>query len=238
MTYELKRRIQIVLAAAIVIAAGRAAYIFYQRHQENIAEKKKNAPVALNADYYVTPKKLYPYDLKSARELMKQPVWVKVGYGNVCYPYNPASHHADFSHEAGTLLPIERLEITDVVLDTSPKAPGAQQVMAAFKRDGRYYAFSIGSVEGGDYHIYSDEMLFIEDPHVLYKHWPEPVWNAIDQHQVIQGMNELQASFAVGVGYPEGSAPMGDRTLKYPNGGNPLVVTFVSDKATQISNGS
>jgi hypothetical protein len=78
-------------------------------------------------------------------------------------------------------------------------------------------------------------MLFIQDPHELYNHWPSDVWSAIDQHQVKPGMSELQADFAVGIGIPESSSgESGNRTLNYPNGGNPLSVTYRDDKATLI----
>ncbi len=238
MTAELRQRLQILLALAVVVAGARVAYIFYERHESDAELAKKNRPLELDPDYYVIPKKLHPYDLKSARELTKQPVWAKVGYAYTCYPYNKASRTVDFSRESGRVLPIEQLQIKDVILATSPRAPGAKQVMVVFDKDDRSNAFSIGSFENGDYHIYSDEMLFIEDPHQLYRHWPPQIWDAIDKHQVIAGMNELQTDFAIGIGYPEGSAPMGNRTIKYPNGGSPLVVTFENDRATHISSGS
>ena len=73
---ESKQKIQLVLAIAIAVAAVRAGYIVYQRHSGKTKEaQKKELP--LNPDYYVSPKKLYPFDLKSARQLMNQPVWVK-----------------------------------------------------------------------------------------------------------------------------------------------------------------
>lgn len=195
-------------------------------------------PPPLNADYYVTPKKLYPYDLKSARQLTQQPVWVKVGYGYVYYPYNTARHRVDFSHEAGKLLPIEKLQIKDVIGEAAPQAAGERQVMAVFEKDGKAYAFPIGSEKGGEYKFYSDDMLFIQDPHELYNHWPSDVWNAIDQHQVKPGMSELQADFAVGIGIPEGSGgEAGNRTVNYPNGGNPLSVTYRDDKAVNVKPG-
>jgi hypothetical protein len=58
----LKRKIQVALVAAIAVAAARAGYIVYQRHVTKIEEARKQAP-PLNPDYYVIPKKLYPYDL-------------------------------------------------------------------------------------------------------------------------------------------------------------------------------
>ena len=229
---ELRKKIQIFLAAAILIAGARTAYIVYQRHQERKEAEQPKPQPPLNADYYVYPKKLHPHDLKSARELTQQPVWVQVGYGNTYYPYNPARHKADFAHEAGTLGPIQKLQITDVVEDFSPKEPGEKQVLALFKLDGKPYAVPIGVEKGGDYQIYSDQIFFIQDPHDLYNHWPPDIWNAIDKHEVRPGMNEIQADFAIGIGVPEGSGST--RVLKYPNGGKPLVITYRDGKATDI----
>ena len=109
MESESRKKLQIFMAAAIVIAGGRAAYIVYDRYQERKADEKPKQEVALKADYYITPKKLHPYDLKSARQLTAQPVWVKVGYQLTYYPYDRERHKADFGHEAGTLLqPVAR----------------------------------------------------------------------------------------------------------------------------------
>jgi hypothetical protein len=233
---ELKQRIQLVMVVAILVSGVRLAYILYERHESRIEQAKKPPP--LNPDYYVTPKKLYPYDLKSAHQLTQQPVWVKVGYAYTCYPYDTARHRADFAHEAGKLLPIEQLQIKDVISDNAPQSPGERQIMAVFEKDGKTYAFSIGSIKGTDYKFYSDDMLFIQDPHELYKHWPADVWDAIDKHQVKAGMSELQADFAVGLGIPERSGEPGDRTVNYPNGGNPLSVTYRDDKAVVIKPGA
>jgi hypothetical protein len=239
MTAEAKTRIQMVLAFAIVAAGGRTAYIFYQRHQSAAEEAAKQAAKSapLNPDYYVVPKKLYPYDLKSARQLTQQPVWVKEGYRYTYFPFSPASRAADFRHAAGTLLPIQRLQISDVVIGVSPEAPGVRQVLAVFDQEGKSYAFSIGVEQNGDYKIYSDEMLFIQDPHELYQHWPPEVWTAIANHEVRSGMNELQADFAVGMGIPQSSADSSIKTVRYPNGGKGLTVTYRNGKASEITPG-
>ena len=105
---ELKQRIQLVLVVAILVSGTRLAYILYERHQSNVEQARKQPP-PLNPDYYVTPKKLYLYDLESARELAGQTVWAKVGYAYTFYPYDPVLHHADFSREGGKLLPLEKL---------------------------------------------------------------------------------------------------------------------------------
>ena len=234
---ELKQRIQLVLIVALLVSGTRLAFVLYQRHESAIEQAKKSAPPPLNPDYYVTPKKLYPYDLKSARQLTEQPVWVKVGYGYTDYPYDPVRHHVDFSKEAGKLLPLEKLQIKDVISEVAPQSPGERQVMAVFEKDGKTYAFSIGSIKDSNYKFYSDDMLFIQDPHELYKHWPAEVWEAIDKHQVKPGMSELQTDFAIGLGIPENTGQPGNRTVNYPNGGNPLSITYRDDKAAEIKPG-
>lgn len=227
----MRRKIQIALLLTIVITGLRAAYIIHERHIEQLTPAKKEAP-PLNPDYYVTPKKLHPYDLKSAQELTQQPVWAKVGYSYTYYPVT--GKHVDFAHPAGLLLPLEKLTIQDVIAAMAPMAPGQRQVMAVFEREGHACAFSIGAVQDGNYQIYSDDMLFIQDPHQLYNHWPADVWQAIDRHQAKPGMSELQAGFALGLGIPQGSGDAGERILDYGNGGKPLRIEFRHGKAGEI----
>lgn len=234
MTADLRHKIQIVLLAAIVIAGTRTAYIFYERHEDNVQPAHKEAP-PLDPDYYVTPKKLYPYDLKSARQLTAQPVWVREGYYYTYYHYNPAAKRVDFEHPVGQLGPIQKLEIKDVITAPTPGAAGQKQVMATFEEAGQWFAFPIGMEKDGDYKIYSDDMLYIQDPHGLYKHWAPDVWQAIDNHQAKPGMNELQISFAIGYGALERSPD--SRTLDYPNNGHPLTISYVNGKAAEITPG-
>ena len=232
MTSEAKQKIQLMLVIAIAVAALRAGYVVYERRSERTEQTAKQAP-PLNPDYYVVPKKLYPYDLKSAKQLTQQPVWVKEGYRFTYYPFDRAAHHSDFSHEAGLLLPIQKLEIKDVVADTSPHSQ-VQQVMAVFEQEGKTYAVPIGSKTGDSYQIYSDEIFFIQDPRELYKHWPADVWQSIDQHQIKPGMNEFQAAFAVGMGIPESSSDPSVKTVKYPNGGHAISVIYRNGQAAEI----
>jgi hypothetical protein len=232
----MKQKIQIVLVISMIAAGLRLAYILYERHEAQVQDANKPEVAPTNPDYLVFPKKLRPYDLKSAQDLTKQPVWVKVGYSITYFPYD--SHRTDFTHEAGLLLPIERLEIKRVVMDVFPKAPDEKQVMAVFVKDGNRYAFSIGVVKGEDFQIYSDDMLFIEDPHELYKHWPKDIWDAIDKHEVKPGMNEIQVNFALGIGTANGSDDRVDKTLNYPNGGKPRSVTYRNGKVEEIKAGA
>jgi len=121
--------IQIVVVVAIV-AAGINLYLTVRERKAGLAVAKQ-PEVALDPDYYVTPKKLHPQDLKDAKELTKQPVWVRDGYRYAYYSY---AGHSDFEHPVGTLGPIEKLDIKDVVLDRTPGSPSQKQVMAVFER--------------------------------------------------------------------------------------------------------
>lgn len=237
MEADTKQKFQLLLLLAILLAGARTGYILYQRHEENVTPAQKKAP-PLDADDYVVSMKLHAYDLKSSRQLTRQPAWVKVGYSITLYPYNAGSRHVDFSHDAGKLLPIEKLNIKDVILAVSPEAPDQKQLMAVFTRNGKDYAFSFGSEKDGNYQIFADDMLFIQDPHELYKHWSADTWQAIDQRQLKKGMNQLQANFAVGLGYPEDSGDSDVRIVNYPNGGHPLTVTFTHKRITEIKPGS
>jgi hypothetical protein len=232
----MRQKVQIALILAMVVAGVRLAWILWERHEDAIQPKEQQT-TALNPDYYVAPKKLYAYDLKSAKQLTKQPVWVKVGYAYPYFPYDSRAKQANLGHESGRLLPLQRLEIKDVVTGTSPGDHSKKQVLAIFQQDEKSYATPIGTEQDGDYKFYSDDMLFIQDPHQLYRHWSADVWQEIDRHQVQQGMNELQADFAIGIGLLEPGSDSIDRTLDYPNGGNPLKISFHDGKAIQIGPG-
>ena len=237
---EARQKIQLALLLALVVATLRAGYILYQRHEDKVAAAKQKQAQTVgysNPDYYVSPKKLYPYDLKSAKQLTQQPVWVKEGYRYTYYRYDSAREQVDFAHDAGLLLPIEKLEIKDVVTAMPAGKGERRQVMAIFQKEGKSYAVPIGYEADEQYKIYSDEMFFVEDPHDLYKHWPADVWQAVEQHEVKPGMNELQADFAIGMGVPDAGSGS-QKTVRYPNGGRPVVVVYHDGKAAEIKAGS
>jgi hypothetical protein len=242
MTAETRKKIQYALLAALAVATLRAGYIFYQRHEDQLAVERKKQAEAVgysNADYYVHPKKLYPYDLKSAKQLTQQPVWVKEGYRYTYYAYGAGSKHVDFNQGAGLLGPIEKLAITDVVQATNRVSGQPKQVVAVFEKDGKHYAVPVGyQSDDGEFKIYSDEIFFVQDPRDLYKHWAPDVWQAVDQHQVKPGMNEMQADFAIGMGVPDAGDTSYSKTVRYPNGGKPLVIVYHEGKAAEITPGT
>jgi hypothetical protein len=58
----------------------------------------------------------------------------------------------------------------------------------------------------------------------------------VEHHEVKPGMNELQADFAIGMGVPDAGGSS-EKTVRYPNGGKPLVVTYREGKAIEIKPG-
>ena len=227
-----RRNIQVVLAIVMAAAAVRVAIIHHQRNQPS-AHKPLEQAAPFPSSYYVVPRKLHAYDRKSLQELAKQPVWVKEGYRYTFYPYE---HHADFKHPAGLLGPLEKLEIREVVKDRGPGPGTPPQLLAVFARQGRSYAVPVGQVQGDEYRIYADEIFFLDDPRRLYD-WPTAIWQAIDAHQASPGMDEIQASFALGMGIPQRSGDPREKTVVYPNGGNQVVITYRDGRAIAINGG-
>src|SRR5205814_2998094 len=189
------RGVQIFLAVLLLASGLRLLLVYRERHQPS-PSRAQMEPVALDADAYVVPQKLHAYDLKSARVLIGKTVWVRAGYGVAFYDYRPASKNADFRKEAGRLGPIQKLEIKDVVLIASPQSSAWQgpagarfrlhlegkQVMAVFQQDGKDLAFQVGTVTNGDYHLFIDDVLYLQDAHELYRRWPAAPSQASDQH--------------------------------------------------------
>ncbi len=230
MSGESRRLIQIFLAVAMVAAAVRLVLISRGRH-EAVELQKQQPQTALPSSYYVVPRKLYAYDLKSLQALTRQPVWVKEGYRYTFYPF---AHHADFQHPEGVLGPLEKLQVREVVKDRGAAPGDPQPLLAVFAKDGKSYAVPIGQVQGDDYRIFADDMLLLDDSHRIYD-WPAATWQAIDAHHATPGMDEIQAGFALGMGIPQRSSDPREKTVVYPNGGDQVVITYHDGRAAAVS---
>jgi hypothetical protein len=223
--------------AVLILAVG--GEFLYLRHE-------RNAPVVVKAperevigdDDLVFLKKKRPDSLKDVKELVGSTVWVSAGGQMEFYPY--AGHAAQYGKSAGTLLGAEPIVIKDAVEQVAPKAAtfripgGDKQVLLVFIKPGetKEYAVPVGYRQGTDYTFYTDEILFYDDPHELYKHWGPEIWKAVDAHQVILGMNERQVELALGQVSQSTSKAYGDRMVVFANMGKPMAVTFVKNKVT------
>lgn len=244
MDSDWRKRIQIFLIVALVLAGLRVAWILYERKQPVGSGESKPA-YSTNADDYVSVPKIYSYDLASAnKELAGKTVWVKAGYAVPYYAFDPATGEADLKHQKGLLPPLEKLEVQKVIVQRIPAQMKVgevsvvqKQAFAVYKRQGATApeAVSIATVSGNDFTVTANDTLFFADPHQLYKHWPAETWAAIDHHEAKPGMNELQVGFALGTSGSVGSGDYGNREIEYSNDGHPVKVTFQNNKAVSIT---
>jgi hypothetical protein len=223
--------------AVLILAVG--GQFLYLHHERNVPVVVK-APEreVIGDDDLVFLKQKRPGSLKDVKELVGSTVWVSAGGQMEFYPY--AGHAAQYGKSAGTLLGAEPIVIKDAVEQVAPKAAtfripgGDKQVLLVFTKPGetKEYAVPVGYRQGTDYTFYTDEILFYDDPHELYKHWGPEIWKAVDAHQVILGMNERQVELALGQVSQSTSKAYGDRMVVFANMGKPMAVTFVKNKVT------
>lgn len=195
---------------------------------------------AITQDETVMPRKLYIDGLKSAQALVGKPVWMKTGHEFDYYPYR--DHRVDMSKSAGLLPGVQRLDIQRIVTQKVPSSlasripHGDRQVFAVFTLPGnpQTYATAIGYLQGSDATFFCDQIFYYDDPHQLYHFWPANIWQAIDQHRPIAGMNELQTSMAAGAIQQSDSSNVGNRTVDYIAGPVTWRVSFADDKATSV----
>jgi hypothetical protein len=234
------QKIALVVLIPIGILAIGIWRINVARNQPGVApHTEQERP--LSQDEMVQPRKLFIDDLKSARDLIGKPVWVQAGYELDYYAY--AGHRIDVAHRIGVLPSAQRLDIQDIVTEKEPaglvsRIPhGDKQAFAIFTMpgDAKTYATAVGTIQGTDSTYYCDTVLYYDDPRSMYNFWPANIWQAIDQHKPITGMNELQAAMAVGVMQQSESSDYGNRTVYYDAGPVRWSVTFESDKATQVA---
>lgn len=200
----------------------------------------QTSPYTLPADSYVTPRKIYPYDLKSAQnELAGKSVWVRPGSAHTYYRYSGAA--ANLDHKAGVLPTLGRLDVKDVVvakllIPISGVKIVRRQLLAVFSAPWQAgeYAVSIAAENADSYTFTVNDQFFFEDPHQLYAHWPADVWASIDHHQVKEGMNELQVSFALGPEVGSSGGDYGNRWVRYSDHGGVTKVVFRKDQAAEI----
>ena len=201
MDADLKKRLGITILIFVIAGGAEVGYLMWSR-RDTSTPKKQEPTYSSNQDDYVTPHKIFPYNLESARkELVGKPMWVKTGNILPYYPYDSAAHTVNFKRQVGLLPPVAKLQVKDVVLarDSSPPKVGEvtviqKKIMAVFEKTGEpgTFATAIGANTSDDYTFTANDNFFFEDPHQLYKHWPAETWSAVDQHQAKQGMSELR----------------------------------------------
>ncbi len=235
--------ISAVTLVVLLIAAWRIHSIERERNAPGVQTSRyKERP--LTEDELVVPRKMFIDSLQSARALDGKPVWIKAGYEIDYYPYH--GKQIDYAHKAGVLPGAQEMDVKDAIEIKAPAGwtshvpRGDKNVFLVFTEPGKSEEFAapVAVVEGGKSTYYCDDVLYYQDPHQLYKHWPAEVWQAVEQHQAKPGMNELQVAMALGQLQKSESSTLGNRTVIYtleePGGMRHVSVTFVNNQATAV----
>jgi hypothetical protein len=231
------------IGGTVVLVLAVGCELLYLHHERS-APGVQVAPAqetAIDPDDLVFLKKERPSSMADLKELYGKTIWVSAGGQMDYYPY--AGRHADYAKSAGTLLGAELLVVKEAFEQVAPKAAtyripgGDRQVLLAFTMPNsadtaKEYAVPVGYVQGGDFTFYTDEIFFYDDPHELYKHWGPKIWQAVDSHQVILGMNERQVELSLGQVSKSTSTDYGNRMVVFSNLGKPMAVTFMKNQVT------
>jgi hypothetical protein len=183
---------------------------------------------------------MFPTSFDDVLKLQNTSVWMKNGYTMPYFPYD--SGRIVFSKPAGVIPSAQRLDIKKVIKAAAPAqvddgiSHGARQAFAVFTIPGGtgLYATAIGVIEGSQEEYFSDILFFYDDPHTIYDNWPKSVWAAIDAHQVVPSMSELQTHMSIGQKTQSEGSSEGTRTVTYDQAGKKWTVTFVDSKVATI----
>ncbi|HTB96142.1 MAG TPA: hypothetical protein VK716_03975 [Terracidiphilus sp.] len=214
------------------------------KHRQNpgvVGQTDENA--SLTSDDLAVVRAYFPQHFEDTQRLEGTSVWMKNGYTIPYFPYRAGK--VDFKSRVGLLPAMQRLEIKKIIKSAVPESVddsmshGTRQALAVFTLPGGtdQFAMPIGAIEGSEEQYFCDLLLYYDDPHTIYNHWPKDVWAAIDAHQVKPGMSELETRLSVGQKmHPDGDSE-GNRTVTYDQDGRTWTVTYVKDKATAVKAG-
>jgi hypothetical protein len=159
-------------------------------------------------------------------------------------PYFPyEAGHIDFTKRTGVIPSAQQLDVKKVIKAVPPAdlddgvSHGTRQAFAVFALPGNpsLYATVIGAIDGSQEAYFCDLLFYYDDPHKIYDNWPPNIWTAVDAHQVISGMIELQTQMSIGHNQQVDDSSDGNRTITYDQAGKKWTITFVNNKATTIN---
>ena len=213
--------------------------VFEHRRNPGVNPNASSAP-AETMDDVAPVRQMFMTSFDDALKLQGASVWMKNGYSMPYYPYE--NGHIAFTKSAGVLPSAQRLDIKKVIKAEPPADVddgidhGSRQVFAVFAlpNNPALYATVIGVIGGGQEQYFCDILFYYDDPHGIYDFWPKNVWAAIDSHQVIPGMSELQTQMSIGHNQHTQDSSQGNRTITYDQAGKQWTVTFVNNRATAI----
>ena len=231
------------LITFVSLAIG-GIYLFsvFEHRRDNGVARPTTLDQSLTPDDVAIVRMKFMTSFDDALKLQGTSVWMKNGYSMPYYPYQDG--HIVFAKQIGVLPSAQRLDIKKVLKATPPAetddgiSHGTRQVFAVFTLPGNanLYATVIGVIDSSQEGYFCDVLFYYDDPHTIYNYWPKNVWAAIDAHQVIPGMSELQVQMSIGHNQHTESSSEGNRTVTYDQAGKHWTITYVKDHATVIKN--
>ena len=213
--------------------------VFLDRRSPGVA-RETTPEQQLTPDDVAEVRAMFPTSFDDVLKLQSSSVWMKNGYTMPYFRYQ--SGRIAFSKSLGVIPATERLDIKKVIKAEAPStiddgiSHGSRQVFAVFVLPGNpdIYATAIGVIDGPQEAYFTDVLFYYDDPHTIYDNWPKTIWTAIDAHQVLPGMSELQTRMSIGQKtHPYGSS-QGNRTVDYDQAGKHWTITYVNNRATSI----
>ena len=213
--------------------------VFMNRRSPGVA-RETNPEQQVTPDDVAEVRAMFPTSFDDVLKLQNSSVWMKNGYTMPYFRYQ--SGRIAFTKSLGVIPSAERLDIKKVIKAEAPStiddgiSHGARQVFAVFALSGapNLYATAIGVIDGPQESYFTDILFYYDDPHTIYDNWPKTIWTAIDAHQVVPGMSELQTRMSIGQKtHPDGSS-QGNRTVDYDQAGKHWTITYVNNRATSI----
>ena len=237
---ESGKKAAIAASVILVLAVGvRVGLIYRERNAPAVV--KAPAREVIPDDDLVFLKQKRPASMADMKDLFGTTVWISAG-GQLDY-FPVVGKAVQYGKSAGTLLGAQELKIKSAIEQVAPKTAtfripgGDKQVSLVFTFAGdaaKEFAVPVGFRKAGQYTFYTDEIFFYDDPHTLYKHWGPEIWKAVDEHRVINGMNERQVELALGQVSKSNGTQYGNRMVVFANMGKPMAVTFVKNKVTAV----
>jgi len=230
----------VLIVTLITLAIGGVYLLVVFEHRRNPGVAQSSPEQNLTPDDVAEVRTMFPTSFDDALKLQNTSVWMKNGYTMPYFPFNAG--RIVFAKSAGVIPPAQRLDIKKVIKAATPDtvddgiSHGSRQVFAVFALPGGadLYATAIGAIDGSQEEYFSDILFFYDDPHTIYDNWPKNVWAAIDAHQVLPGMSELQTRMSIGQKTQSDGSSEGNRTVTYDQAGKSWTITFVDNRATNI----
>ena len=230
-----------IIITLITLTVGGIYLLVDFEHRRNPGVVGRNTqPPTESPDDVAEVRAMFPTTFDDVLKLQNTSVWMKNGYTIPYFPFKAG--RVVFTKSVGVIPSAQRLDIKKVIKAAAPEqvddgvSHGTRQALAVFALPGstNLYATPIGAIDGSQEEYFTDLLFFYDDPHGIYDNWPKNVWAAIDAHQVIPGMSELQTRMSIGQKTQSNGSSEDNRTINYDEAGKIWTVTFVNNKATTI----